>query len=33
MENQSYENENIERKCLNIMRKNHFVKVKNSLLE
>ena len=33
MENSSYKNENIETKYLNNMRKNHFLKVKNSLLE
>ena len=33
MENRSYENDNIEKKYLNIMRKNQFLKVKNSLLE
>ena len=30
MENPNYENENIERKCLKIMRKNQFLKVKIS---
>ena len=33
MENSSYKNENIETKYLKNMRKNHFLKVKNSLLE
>ena len=33
MENLNYKNENIERKCLNNMWKNQFLKVKNSLLE
>ena len=33
MEYPSYENGNIERKYLSNMRKNQFVKVKNSLLE
>ena len=33
MENPNYKNENIERKYLNNMRKNQFLKVKNSLLE
>ena len=33
MENQSYKNENDEKKYLNIMRRNQFLKVKNSLLE
>ena len=32
-ENKNYKNENIEGKYLNIMRKNQFLKVKNSLLE
>ena len=31
--NQNYQNETIERKYLNNMKKNHFLKVKNSLLE
>ena len=31
MENLNYKNENIERKYLNNMRKNQFLKVKNSL--
>ena len=26
MENRNYKNENIDRKCLNIMRKNQFLK-------
>ena len=33
MENLNYKNENIERKYLKNMRKNQFLKVKNSLLE
>ena len=33
MENPCYKSENIERKYLNNMRKNKFLKVKNSLLE
>ena len=33
MENPSYKNENIERKYLNNMQKNQFLKVNNSLLE
>ena len=33
MESLNYKNENIERKFLNNMRKNQFLKVKNSLLE
>ena len=33
MENPSHKNEDIERKYLNNMRKNQFLKVKNSLLE
>ena len=33
MENRSYKNENIERKCLNKMRKNQLLKVNNSILE
>ena len=33
MENLNYKNENIERKFLKKMRKNQFLKVKNSLLE
>ena len=33
MENPNYKNENIERKFLKIIRKNQFLKVKNSLLE
>ena len=33
MESLNYENENIERKYLKNMRKNQFLKVKNSLLE
>ena len=33
MENPSYKNENIERKYLNNMQKNQFLKVSNSLLE
>ena len=33
MENQNYKNENTEIKDLNIMRKNQFLNVKNSLLE
>ena len=33
MENVNYKNENIERKYLHNMRKNQFLKVKNSLLE
>ena len=33
MENPNYKNENIERKYLNNMQKNHFLNVKNSLLE
>ena len=32
-ENKNYKHENIEGKYLNIMRKNQFLKVKNSLLE
>ena len=33
MENFDYKNENIERKYLNNMQNNRFLKVKNSLLE
>ena len=33
MENRSYKNKNIERKCLNKMRKNQFLKINNSILE
>ena len=33
MENPSYKNENIERKYLNNMQKNQFLKVSNSFLE
>ena len=33
MENPSYKNKNIESKYLNNVRKNQFLKVKNSLLE
>ena len=33
MENPSYKNKNIESKHLNNVRKNQFLKVKNSLLE
>ena len=33
MENSSYKNRNIERKYLNNMQKNQFLRVKNSLLE
>ena len=33
MYNSNYKDENFERKCINIMRKNQFLKVKNSLLE
>ena len=33
MENPNYKNKNIERKFLKIIRKNQFLKVKNSLLE
>ena len=33
MENPSFKNENIERKSLNNMLKNQFLKVKNSILE
>ena len=33
MENPDYKKENIERKYLNKMRENQFLKVKNSLLE
>ena len=33
MENPNYKNKNIERKYLSNMRKNEFLKVKNSLLE
>ena len=33
MENPNYKNQNIERKYLNNMQKNQFLKVKNSLLE
>ena len=33
MENLNYKNENIERKFFKKMRKNQFLKVKNSLLE
>ena len=33
MENQNYKNENIERKYFKNLRKNQFLKVKNSLLE
>ena len=33
MENSNYKNENIERKYLNNMRKNQFLKVRYSLLE
>ena len=33
MENPSFKNENIERKSLNNMSKNQFLKVKNSILE
>ena len=33
MENWNYKNENIERKYLNIIWKNQFLKVKNSLLK
>ena len=33
MENPNYKNENSEKKYLNIMRKNQFLKVKNCLLE
>ena len=33
MENPNFKNENIEIKYLNNMRKNQFLKVKNSLLE
>ena len=33
MEDPNYKNENIERKCLKIMRKNQFSEIKNSLLE
>ena len=33
MENPNYKNENIERKYLNNMRKNQFLKIRNSLLE
>ena len=32
MENLNYENKNIEKKHFKIMRKNQFLKVKNSLL-
>ena len=32
-ENPSYKNKNIERKYLNNMEKNQFLKIKNSLLE
>ena len=32
-ENWSYKNENIERKCLNYIQKNQFLKGENSLLE
>ena len=33
MENRNYKSANTERKYLNIMQKNQFLKVKNSLLE
>ena len=33
MENPNYENQNIERKFLIFMRKDQFLKVKNSILE
>ena len=33
MENSNHKNENIERKYLNNMPKNQFLKVKNSILE
>ena len=33
IQNSNYKDENFERKCINIMRKNQFLKVKNSLLE
>ena len=33
IKNSNYKDENFERKCINIMRKNQFLKVKNSLLE
>ena len=33
MENPNYKSKNIERKCFNDMRKNQYLKVKNSLLE
>ena len=33
MENLNHKNQSIERKYLNNMRKNQFLKVKNSLLE
>ena len=33
MENLNYKNKSIEKKYLNNMRKNQFLKVKNSLLE
>ena len=33
MENLNYKNENIETKYFNNMRKNRFLKVKNSILE
>ena len=33
MENRNYKNKTTERKYLNVMRKNQFLKVKNSFLE
>ena len=33
MENRNYKNENIERKYLKIVIKNHFLKAKNSLFK
>ena len=33
MENPSFKDDNIERKCLNNMQKNQLLKVKNSFLE
>ena len=33
MENSNYKTENIEKKYLNNMQKNQFLKIKNSLLE
>ena len=33
MQNANYKNENIERKCLNDVRMNQFLKLKNSFLE